>query len=134
MEKGSDPFSHRPTGPTQPQKATVKPSSNATHRPTDGLERPMMIKNKTPFARRLARLGLTTVAAARICGVPTATAENWRQGRTRTPRPVMRLLALWGRLTLTRRVDERIARRCTWPPMPTSLPPSDTPAPSPQSS
>lgn len=50
-----------------------------------------------PFARRVAWLGLTTAEAARVLRVPLATAEAWRAGRYRAPRPALRLLAVWGR-------------------------------------
>ncbi len=49
----------------------------------------------TRLAFYLRRLRLTLVQAARLTGEPLGNLKNWKQGRTRTPRAVLRLLAAW---------------------------------------
>ncbi len=41
----------------------------------------------------LRRLGLTLDQAARLTRAPYGDLKNWKQGRHRTPRPILRLLA-----------------------------------------
>lgn len=51
--------------------------------------------HKTRLAFYLRRLGLTLEAAHRITREPIGNLKNWKQGRRRTPRAVLRLLAAW---------------------------------------
>lgn len=49
----------------------------------------------TPLAFRLRRLGLSLAEASRWTRAPYGNLKNWNQGRTRCPRPVLRLLAAY---------------------------------------
>ena len=51
--------------------------------------------HRTAFAHRLRRLHLTLDQAAQVTGEPVGNLKNWKQGRRRTPRAVLRLLAAW---------------------------------------
>lgn len=52
--------------------------------------------------RRATRLGLSLADVVQLTRAPYGTVQRWWQGRTPTPRPVLRLLALW-RMCMTRR-------------------------------
>ena len=49
----------------------------------------------TRLARWMRRLGMDLPALQRITREPYGTCKNWKQGRSRTPRAVLRLLAAW---------------------------------------
>lgn len=51
--------------------------------------------HQTALAHRLRRLRLNLAQAGRITGEPVGNLKNWKQGRTRTPPAVLRLLAAW---------------------------------------
>ena len=52
-------------------------------------------RHNTRLAFYLRRLRLTLVQAARLTGEPLGNLKNWKQGRSRTPRVVLRLLVAW---------------------------------------
>lgn len=52
-------------------------------------------RHNTRLAFHLRRLHLSLNQAARLTRAPIGNLKNWKQGRARTPRPVLRLLAAW---------------------------------------
>ena len=53
------------------------------------------MNSNPPLAYHARRLGLTLPDVARITREPLGSVRNWSAGRHRTPRAVLRLLALW---------------------------------------
>lgn len=61
---------------------------------------PRPLSRRSALAYHARRLGLTLADVARITREPMGSIKNWSAGRHRTPRAVLRLLALY---RLTRR-------------------------------
>lgn len=59
---------------------------------------PRPLSRRSVLAYHARRLGLTLADVARITREPIGSVKNWSSGRHRTPRAVLRLLALY-RLT-----------------------------------
>ena len=58
---------------------------------------PRPVTRRSPLAYHARRLGLTLADVARITREPMGSIKNWSSGRHRTPRAVLRLLALYRR-------------------------------------
>ena len=56
---------------------------------------PRPVTRRSPLAYHARRLGLTLADVARITREPMGSIKNWSAGRHRTPRAVLRLLALY---------------------------------------
>lgn len=50
---------------------------------------------QTPLAKRLRRLGLSLRQAQRWTRAPMGNLKRWHRGESRTPRPILRLLAVY---------------------------------------
>jgi len=63
--------------------------------PSDKTKGRRVREHDTVFARRLRRLGLSLGDAERVTREPYGNLKNWKQGRARCPRAVLRLLAYY---------------------------------------